>query len=84
MNGERTRETGNVSTCVIGESVLEDRTYRLIRISMPKVSSKTRNKILERILDEENGIGLMEWWDHGSIINKPKHDFYIIIIVGTK
>ena len=66
---------------VLDEKITQSRTYQLIRFSIPKQSSKIRRRIMEKILDESDAIGLIEWWSKGSIIHKPKWEFYSILVL---
>ena len=53
------------------------------KISLPRVSKKTRKKILEGILDESKAFAMMEFWRRRSIVYKPMFDFYVILLYDT-
>lgn len=36
--------------------------------------------MLEKIIQETGAIAMIEWWSKGSIIHKPKSDFYGILV----
>ena len=67
---------------VIGENARSDRTYKLVRFSLPDVSSKKRSKLIVEFLNNQaNAIGIMEWWVRGAIIKKNRRDFQAILVL---
>lgn len=74
---------GILSYEIVNEWVLQNRTYKLLKFSLPNVSARTRRIILERVLNELGAIGLIEWWLRGSIVKKPRQHFYGIVILET-
>jgi hypothetical protein len=66
---------------VIQHRILNGRDYQLLKITLPSVGRKTRIKMLESFLEDKDAIGIIEWWSHGSIAEKPWREFYIILIL---
>lgn len=63
--------------------MIGSRIYQLVRFSISEVSTDKRNKIIQAVLDESGAIGLIEWWTKGSIVQKPKSQFYAILVFET-
>jgi hypothetical protein len=73
---------GMTAPCeIIGKRVLQERIYLLVRCSLPEMSAKARRKVLESYSDRKNAIGFIEWWDRGSILTKPREEFYVIVVL---
>lgn len=68
---------------IVDQKVTKTRMYQLIRFFLPKMSTAARKTMMEKILDENGAIGLIEWWIRGSIVQKPKWQFYAILIFET-
>ena len=81
MNQKRDKRPRTFLYEVIDERTTKSRTYQLVRFSLSKGSTKIRKRIMEKILDESGAIGLVEWWLRGSIVQKPKWEFYGILVL---
>ena len=46
-------------------------------------AKRGRNRVIDMIMDETDAIGFIEWWTNGSIIHKPKWNFYGVLILAT-
>jgi len=64
----------------VDTKVMGNRTYALVKFSFPDVSTKKRKEMLEKIIHETGSIAFIEWWSKGSIIHKPRSDFYGILV----
>jgi hypothetical protein len=77
----------NFSWRMVSEWSSQNRLYRWIELSLPRISKEKRRKILDTVLDDNasaigfNPVGLMEWWTKGSIVSKPTQKFFIIVIL---
>jgi hypothetical protein len=69
---------------IITQKTTNGRVYQLIKMSLPPVGVKRRKRILERFLEKENALGLIEWWAHGSLAERPWRDFCIILILNRQ
>ncbi|MGD6807634.1 MAG: hypothetical protein ACQCN4_11825 [Candidatus Bathyarchaeia archaeon] len=57
------------------------RTYQLVEVRILKaVGKKKRKQIINKIIEDRNAIGSIEWWARGSIVNKPMFTFKLILI----
>ena len=65
---------------ILDTKVTNSRTYALVKFSLPDSSTKKRKETLEKIIQETGSIGLMEWWTKGSIVHKPRSNFYGILV----
>lgn len=80
MAAKGMKKTSKVSYEIEAELVSLSRIYQLVRFSFPEMSKDARNRTLGRFIDETDAIGLVEWWERGSIIKKPRLRFYAIVI----
>lgn len=81
MSQKGTTQAGAFSYEVIDERIAETRIYQLVRFSLSKTNATTRRRIMKEILEKSSVIGLIEWWKKGSIIHKPKWQFYCILVL---
>jgi len=57
--------------------------YQLVKFSLPEMSRSKRSEALHKVLEETHAKALIEWWSRGSIVNKPRRQFYCILIFET-
>jgi len=77
---ERMANKIQVSPRIIHEQKRDNRVYQLIQFSLPDIGPKRRSSLIADLLNKPRSIGIMEWWERGSIINKPKRDFMAILV----
>jgi len=65
---------------IISEKHSKERIYKFLRFSLSQTSNVARKKIINKILDRERSVGIIEWWTGGSIVHKPKSEFQAILI----
>mgnify|MGYP001137920395 CR=1 FL=1 len=65
---------------ILDTKVMGSRTYALVKFTFPDVGAKKRTEMLEKIVRETGSIALIEWWSKGSIIYKPRENFYGILV----
>jgi len=65
---------------IVGEKIVNQTTYKLIKNRLQEVSRAKRKKFLEKIMNNENAYGLIKWWSKGSIVNKSRREFYLILL----
>lgn len=65
---------------IVVERHSEDRTYQLVKFSLPDIGRKGRRDAIEELLSRNDAIAAVEWWTKGSIVNKPWEQFYIVLI----
>lgn len=73
-----------VSYEIVSEKNANNTTYKLVKNRLLEVSREKRKKILESIMDKEHAFGLIEWWSKGSIVSKPRKEFYIILLCSNE
>lgn len=66
---------------VISEKVVPGRVYKLIEVTSSSTYSKTRSNFLHKLMERANAIGLIEWWEKGSIVRKPQNRFFCVLIL---
>lgn len=72
-----------ISYEIVGERISQGRVYRLVKCSFPDVNARARKRILEKYLDTNGAIGLIEWWTRGSIARRPWRMFYVILVLDV-
>jgi hypothetical protein len=80
MQKERRLKHSAPSYDVIFQKRTTSRVYRLVKLSLPNVSTNQRKRVIETLLDGRGAIGLIEWWMRGSIVKKPKWQFYCLLV----
>jgi len=68
---------------IVGKRFSQRRIYLLVKCSLPEMSAIARRRVLDKSFDGKNAIGFIEWWDRGSIVNKPRQEFCIIVILRS-
>ena len=70
---------------VLDRKVIDGTIFRLVNVSLPEMTSRrTRKRILEGIMEEEDAYGMIEWWTKGSIVKKNMTDFHAILLCLKK
>ena len=60
---------------------LDPQLYRIIDQRVTSDRARARRRILKRVLEDNDALGLIEWWERGSIVKKPRSHFYAVMIV---
>lgn len=81
MHPRRTTKLDHQLYRIIDQRATSDRIYQLVRFSLSGATPTKRRRVLKRVLEDSDALGLIEWWERGSIVHKPWSRFHAILIV---
>lgn len=57
-----------------------NRIYSLVKIKIPKLTQKKRTSLLNKIMNEKDLLIMIELWNEGNILSRPKEEVYYIFV----
>ena len=81
MHARRTTKLNPQLYRIIDQRATSYRIYQLVRSSLPRATPLKRRRILRRVLEDTDALGLIEWGERDSIVKKPMSRFHAVIIV---